>query len=128
MNKLVSAICLRLPLFTRATGDGLASLPLLAPPPVVATGAADGGRAAGGDYGAAVVGSAVVVGGSGADPVTERRRERALRALDKKLAELRSNMRGGPMPGPALVAMPPTPVQQEPAPLAEQLGAGVQAQ
>lgn len=123
--KLLGAVFLKLPPFSWATGDGLKGLAATAgtgyaPPssggfyfPGGATAASAGAidmTLRGG------AGGAVSAAASSNDPVAERRRERALRALDKKLAELRTNMKGGSAGGagapgatPALIPMPPTP-------------------
>ena len=101
--KLVSAACLKRSCFSDVTGDGLASLPLAAAPGSAY--ANFGGVGTGRPIEAGVPGGATAgVGGAGAvaDPVAERRRERALRALDKKLAELRTNMVGGKTAAPVV--------------------------
>ena len=122
--KLFSAIFMPLPPFSKATGDGFKALPAIAVVP-----------APGGSYGGSSIGidmtlSGLSAGGSGttSDPVAERRRERALRMLDQKLAKMRTSMRGGGASGggsavglvtpatpngPALIPMPPTPAQQQ---------------
>ena len=81
--KLVGAVLLRLPFFVGASGDGMKTLSSLA-----MSSSVGGGNV----YG---VGSDSRLSGTVAtpDPVAERRRERALKALDKKLAELRSSIR-----------------------------------
>ena len=96
--KVISALLLPLWVFKRATGDGMKTLPSLASSAnATAAGDARLGSAAQSSSLNGGTGGIPAVGGT-ADPVAERRRERALRALDKKLAELRSTMRGG---GPA---------------------------
>ena len=137
--KLLSAVFLPLPPFSRATGDGLKALPGLHLVP--APGGAYASSTVGVDmtlrHGVGAGSSHGSLASSGTvDPVAERRRERALRALDKKLAELRTNMRGGgasagalavpstpqalsnagsSFGGQALIPMPPTPLQAQPA-------------
>lgn len=125
--KLLSAVFRGLPPFSRATGDGMRALPTLtagaasAGTPSMITYGAGSGSSHWGGASSAINGGATEgrAGGAAAggtnDPVAERRRERALRALDKKLAEMRVGMssRGGGAPvtpGPALIPMPPTPV------------------
>lgn len=79
--KLISAVFMPLGIFARAKGLGVTSLP----PSLM--------EVAGGASVAAFGGDAKA-GRGAADPVAERRRERALAALDKKLSELRQSMRG----------------------------------
>ena len=92
--KLLSAVFMRLPPFSGATGDGFKLLPLQAEAPAYGGSGGVyglGGLDVGGGLGGVEVGRGA--GGTSAvnDPVAERRRERALRALDRKLAELRSS-------------------------------------
>lgn len=76
---------LRLPPFAGASGDGMKSLP----PSLSAAGFGVAyPTTSSNDATKGALGSA-----SAPDPVAERRRERALKALDKKLAELRSSIR-----------------------------------
>src|SRR4051812_45203308 len=84
---LLTAAFMRIPLFQGSTGDGLAQLPMDA--------SGSGSSYANGAMWSNADGSssASKVGSSVADPVAERRRERALKALDKKLADLRTNHR-----------------------------------
>jgi hypothetical protein len=96
LAKLVGALLLRFPPFVSATGDGMKSLPGGS-----AAGAAHSYYGAGGSSDPGRAGSAAT-----SDPVAERRRERALKALDKKLAELRSSIRspGVQASGPAVLS------------------------
>ena len=109
--KLLSALFLRLPPFSRATGDGFQALPSAADAAYAGGYGGVGGSGGSSGAGGLAAGDAARGGAAASvsDPVAERRRERALRALDRKLAELRTNGRGGG--GPALLAMPPTPLE-----------------
>jgi hypothetical protein len=113
---LLSAVLLRLPLFARTTGDGMSSLPTTA-------GSGNGYGGAGGASGSAVARTGWTASAASAAPpaaransviapsalgsaspvvtdaVAERRRERALAQLDRRLAEMRSAMVGGGAPG-----------------------------
>jgi hypothetical protein len=77
--KLLSAIFLSLPFFRGATGDGLKNL-------TAANATSNASRAVASSAGAAFIRPSV-------DPVAERRREKALASLDKKLSDMRNNAR-----------------------------------
>ena len=115
MVRLLGAMFLSLPPFRRAQADAAALAGRAGGVGTPVFGAVSGAASAGGGGGGDAAGGVR----ANVDPVAERRREKALAALDRKLAEMRSTMRpasalqggaGTPVAGAALLVGATSPV------------------